>query len=285
MDNGYGSLYPFPAFFMINKYSKKNIQKILQSPSPRVLLNVCTHGSEQVGLEVAKYFNTIKPLCGTFVVNIANEKAASLKKRFITHDLNRVFPGKKNGSYEEQLAYRMKPFVEVFDVVVDIHSTETGVNSSLIITDFTPKMMPILKAISPKRVIYMKATKSNALISSAKLGIGFEYGKDKSKKTYQDTVLGVARLLEHYKMIEPSRRKQNKKIIEFYEVDASVEKPEGFKVMPSIKNFSLLKKGSVVGYNLKTKEKIFAKKSFYPILFGKNSYKSIFGFSSKRKKI
>ncbi|HAT68072.1 MAG: hypothetical protein A2481_01250 [Candidatus Yonathbacteria bacterium RIFOXYC2_FULL_47_9] len=270
---------------MANKYSKKNIEKIQQSPSPRILLNVGTHGTERVGLKVAEYFKNLKPLCGTFVINLANEKAINVGKRFISDDLNRVFPGKEDGNFEEKLAYKMKPFIDVFDIVVDIHSTETGVNSSLIITGFTPKMKPILKAISPRRVIYMKATKSNALISSAKLGIGFEYGKDKSKKTYQDTVLGVARLLEYYKMVEPSRRKQNKKTIEFYEVDASVEKPEGFKVVPGIKNFTLIKKGSTVGHNAKTKEKILAKKSFYPILFGKNSYKTIFGFSSKMKKI
>ncbi|OHA83277.1 MAG: hypothetical protein A2937_03955 [Candidatus Yonathbacteria bacterium RIFCSPLOWO2_01_FULL_47_33b] len=270
---------------MNHKYSKKNIQKIDCSPSPKILLNVCTHGNERVGLKVAKYFSKTQPLCGTFVINVANEQAVKAKKRFLDDDLNRVFPGRKNGSREEELAYRMKPFIDAFDVVVDIHSTESGVASSLIITNYTPAMKPLLKAISPKRVIYMKATKSNALMSSAKLGVGFEYGKDKSTKTYHDTIRGVTRLLEYYKMIKPSSQKQNKNTIDFYEVDALVIKPEGFKVMSSIKNFALLEKGSVVGYNQKTKEKIFAKKSFHPILFGKNTYKTIFGFSSKKRKI
>lgn len=269
---------------MINKYSKKKIQKILQSPSPRILLNVCTHGSEQVGLRVAEYFSKMKPLCGTFVINIANEKAVALKKRFITHDLNRVFPGKKNGSYEEKLAYSMKPFIDAFDVVVDVHSTETGMSSSLIVTDFFPAMKPLLRVISLKRVIYMNTGKFDALISSAKLGIAFECGKDKSKKTYLETVQGVKCLLGYYGMIKLPKRKQSKKKIEFYEVDAFVLKPEGFNVMPGIKNFSLLKKGSALGYNPDTKEKIFAQKSFYTILFGKNSYKTIFGFSSKKRK-
>ncbi len=225
----------------------------------------------------------MKPLCGTFVINIANEKATALKKRFITHDLNRVFPGKKIGSHEEKLAYRMKPFIDAFDVVVDIHSTETGMASSLIVTDFFPAMKPLLETISPKRVIYMNTKKQNALMSSAKLGVAFEYGKDKSKRTYLETTKGVKRLLEYYEMINLPQRKQAKKKIEFYEVDASVLKPEGFKVMPGIKNFSLLKKGSVFGYNPDTKEKIFAKKSFYPVLFGKNSYKTTFGFSAKKR--
>lgn len=270
---------------MNNKYSKKNIQKILQSPSPRVLLNVCTHGNEHVGLKVAEHFRSTKPLCGTFVINIANEKAVAQKKRFISHDLNRVFPGKKNGSYEEDLAYKMKPFIDAFDVVIDVHSTETGVAYSVIVTDFTPAMKPILKAISPKRVVYMNTGEPNSLISSVKTGIAFEYGKDKSKKTYSETVQGVKRLLGYYEMVKFPNRKQVKKKIEFYEVNTSVLKPEGFIVMPGVKNFTLLKKGFAFGYNPDTKEKIFAQKSFYPVLFGKNSYKSIFGFSSKKSKI
>ncbi|KKT30961.1 MAG: Succinylglutamate desuccinylase/aspartoacylase [Candidatus Nomurabacteria bacterium GW2011_GWD1_44_10] len=271
--------------YMTTKYSKQNIKKILESPSPRVLLNVCTHGNERVGLKVAKYFSGVKPLCGTFVINVANEKALEAKKRFISNDLNRSFPGKKNGSHEEKLAYKMKPFIEAFDVVLDVHSTETGMTSSIIITNFTSAMKTISKAISPKRIIYMKATKSSALISSAKLGIGFEYGKDKSKKTYHDTIQSVARVLEYYKMINPSHLKQAKNVIEFYEADSTVAKPDGFKVAHGIKNFVLIKKGSVIGYNTKIKDKIVAKKDFYPVLFGKNSYKSIFGFSSKMRKL
>lgn len=54
-------------------------------------------------------------------------------------------------------------------------------------------------------------------------------------------------------------------------------------VMPGIKNFLLVKKGAAIGFNPDTKEKIFAKKSFYPILFGKNSYKTTFGFSAKKR--
>lgn len=271
---------------MLNKYSQKNIQKILQSPSPRVLLSVCTHGNECVGLKVAKYFQDISPLCGTFIINIANEKAVAKKKRFISHDLNRVFPGKKNGSYEEKLAYKMKPFIDAFDIIIDIHSTTTtGMYQSLIITNYTSAMKPLLKTISPRKIIYMNSGKPNALISSAKLGVAFEYGKDKSKRTYSMTAQGIKRLLEYYKMLEPQKSRQNNKKIEFYEVDASVVKPKNFIALKSIKNFSLIKKGVTIGYNKKTKERIFAQKSFYPVLFGENSYKTIFGFSSQKKEI
>ncbi|MEK7614146.1 MAG: succinylglutamate desuccinylase/aspartoacylase family protein [Patescibacteria group bacterium] len=268
---------------MTNKYSNKNIEKIKNSPYPRVLLNVCTHGTERVGLKVAKHFKNFKPLRGVFIINIANEKAVARKKRFINQDLNRVFPGKKNGGHEERLAYRLAPFIRAFDIVVDVHSTETGMASSLIITTFKSSMKPLIQTINPKRIIYMKATKSNALISEARVGIGFEYGKDKSLKTYKDTVLGTKRILAYHKMI-PSMGKMSTRRVEFYEVTNSIPKPEGFIVKKGVKNFSMIKKGAVIGYNPNTKEKITAKESFYPFLFGKNRYKTIFGFSAQKTK-
>lgn len=269
---------------MIEKYSKKNIEKIKKSPSPKILLNVCTHGSERVGLKVAKAFKDLRPLRGTLVVNVANELAVAKKKRFIDEDLNRVFPGKKTGNHEQELAYVMKPFVEAFDVVLDIHSTETDLRSALIVTSYFTRMKPLLRAISPKRVIHMRATKSNALISSARLGIGFEYGNDKSIKTYKETVRGILRLLGYFKMVQSSKFDPLRDSIDFFEASEVVLKPKGFTMVSGIKNFMLVKKGTAIGYNPKTKEKIFAKEDFYPILFGKNSYKTMFGFSAQKKK-
>lgn len=269
---------------MSSPYSQKNIQKIKQLSSPKILLNVCTHGNEQVGLRVADYFKDVQPVFGHLVINIANTRAVEKNKRFIKDDLNRVFPGKEHGSYEEKLAHKMKPFIESFDVVIDVHSTESGVTSSLIIVDYTPKIKSIVQAISPKRVIHMRATKSNSLISCAKVGIGFEYGKDKSVRTYNETVQGIKRLLVHYKMLTPKQSpRKSTHPVELYEATHTVAKPEGFVVLSRIKNFSLIKKGEPLGYNTKTKEKIFAKEDFYPVLFGKNTYGTIFGFAAKKR--
>lgn len=266
-----------------DKYSLINIKKIKESPFPRILLNACTHGSERVGLQVVKYFKKVKILHGTLVINIANEQAVKSKKRFIGSDLNRVFPGKKDGDHEERLAYQMKPFIEAFDVVIDIHSTESGVSSSLIITKFSRQTEEVIKVIEPKKVLYMntKPRTLNSLISYAKVGVAFEYGKDKDKKTYAETVQGIRRLLRHYNMIKSGINKKSKIKTELYEIYEKEEKPSGFEVSPSVKNFHLVKKGELVGGNKKG-EKIYAKESFYPVLFGKNTYKAIFGFKARK---
>lgn len=266
-----------------NIYSLSNIKKIKESPTPRVLLNACTHGSEHVGLQVINYFKKTKITKGTLIVNIANERAVKSKKRFIESDLNRVFPGKEDGNYEERLASKIKPFVDAFDVVVDIHSTESGVSSALIVTKFSQQTKKALRAIAPKRVLFMNTKPKNphSLISSAKVGIAFEYGKDKDKKTYSQTIQGIERLLNYYGMLESSVTKKTHRKTEFYEVYGQEKKPSGSKISPSIKNFNLVKKGVYIGFN-KNNKKIFAKESFYPILFGNNTYETIFGFKARK---
>ncbi len=278
---------------MDTSYSQYNIEKLRRSASPRVLLNVCTHGSERVGLKVAAYFSKLKIENGTLIINIANTKAVKMRKRFIDSDLNRVFPGKKNGNHEEKLAHRMVNFIRTFDLVIDVHSTETGVDSTLIITHYESALKPLLKAIAPKRVVFMSATKSNALISQARQGIAFEYGKDKDQKTYNETVRGVSRALLHLGLISrailPKKGREvgvvSSRKTDFFEAHSVLEKPEGFIVKRSIKNFTLLQKGDLIGHNPSTGLKLRATKSFYPVLFGNNSYKSIFGFIAKKRRL
>lgn len=255
-----------------------------QLSHPRVLLNVCTHGNERIGLRVAKYFQKTKIKKGIFVIHIANEKAMKKNKRFIDVDLNRVFPGKKKGNYEERLAYKLTPFIRSFDFVIDIHSTKTKTLSTIIITKRNKKTDSLLRAIAPRRVVHMKIAGPTALISHARCGIAFEYGNDRNSRTFSTTVAGVKRALAHAGLIsENSRKPSRKKNLDFYEVYDSFLKEEGFVGLKRIKNFHLLKKGETVGLHKKNKKVIVAPHSFYPVLFGNNSYTSIFGFMAQKK--
>ncbi len=178
----------------------------------------------------------------------------------------------------------MTPFVKLFDFVIDVHSTETGMTSTIIIVKCPKELVPILTAIHPAKIVYMTATKSNALISQAKLGIGFEYGKDKDIKTYTNTIAGIYRVLEYFEMIPPNKKHagSEKKPILYFNAYETFPKPEGFVVNKKIKNFVLVPNGTIIGQHPKTKKIVRSKKSFYPILFGKNTYKNIFGFVAKK---
>lgn len=255
----------------------------------KILLNVCTHGDELVGLRVADHFAK-SPLVQKEIltIHVANKEAVKAGKRFIDKDLNRVFPGDPHGCHEERLAHSLVPFIEGFDFVMDVHSTNTGVTSAVMLNEFSGDILSIVQAIAPKRALVMSATKSRALISAAKLAIAFECGKDSDPETYEETVRGIERCLAHFGLFEKTMCAEadtKKDETVFLEAFKTVPKPEGFVVSGEINNFELITRGTLIGMNPETGESVFAEDDFYPILFGKNTYKDIFGFAGRRVRL
>lgn len=244
----------------------------------KVVLNILTHGDEVVGLAVAKEISKLKIIKGELIVHRANELAYKKRKRFIDQDLNRSFPGNANGNHEQKLAAKILPLIKSADIVIDIHSTTSGLKDALIVTRLNRKTRELVEIIAPKYLLYMRATKSNALMSEAKIGLAFEYGSNSDKTALSEINLGIKRLLSHLGMIEEKYMKSKRKTL-WFDVYKMVPKPEKAILLKSIKNYRLIAKGSK--YASCKGEEIRSKEDFYPILFGENSYKDIFGFAAR----
>ena len=244
----------------------------------KVILNILTHGDERAGVVIAKEIKKLKLLKGQVLIHIANKLAYKKRKRFIDQDLNRSFPGKLKGNHEERLAAKILPLVKSADIVIDIHTTRSELRDALIVTKLSKKTKQYINVIRPKYLLQMNATKNNALISNARVGVAFEYGKDKDKRTIRNTVIGIKRLLSHLGMIRGKLTKSKNKT-KWFVVYRSVPKPKKARLLANTKNYKLVKKG--MPYAVRGDKKILAKTDFYPILFGKNSYKEIFGFAAR----
>ena len=241
----------------------------------KILLNIATHGNERIGQKVAKELKKLNIDKNILVMQIANERALKLNKRYINQDLNRSFPGKKNGNYEERRAYILSPLIKSADIVIDIHSTTSALKDAFIVTRLNSKTKEYIKVLQPKYVLIMNATKNNALISQAKVGIAFEYGKDNDPAVIKKIVLGIKRLLRYLEIIDinlPEDRTSTK----YFNVISAIKKPKGYKVLKKIKNYKIVHKGEV--YAKKNNLKLVADEDFYPIIFGEKNYKDIFGF-------
>ncbi len=245
----------------------------------KIILNIATHGDEKIGYKVLEEMEKLNTDKNIFAIQIANKKASDLNQRCVDQDLNRSFPGKKDGNHEERLAYRLSPIIKSADVVIDIHSTTSQLRDAVIVTKLDRKTLDYVKSIQPKYLLIMNATKNNALISQAKIGIGFEYGKDNQPRTLKETVLGIKRLFKHLGLID-SKLPKRKVVTNCFNVTSSVKKPLGYTLLKGIKNYQLVSSGTVYATN--GKEDLVAKKDFYPILFGEKKYKDIFGFSGKK---
>lgn len=244
----------------------------------KILLNIATHGDETIGHAVVKEIKKLKITKGEVIIHVANEKAYKLKKRFVDQDLNRSFPGDINGNHEQRLAAKILPIVKSADLVIDIHSTTSELKDALIVTKLNTKAKELIDVIGPKYLLCMKVTKNNALISNAKIGIAFEYGKDKDVEAIKKTTQGIEKLLSYLGMID-KKFKDSVNKTKYFEVYNTVRKSKGARLVKNIKNYKLIRKGEV--YALIGKEKIIAKDDFYPILFGEISYDTFFGFAGR----
>lgn len=241
----------------------------------KIILNIGTHGDERIGLSVAKEIKKLHISNKILTIQIANKKAFEKGKRFIDQDLNRSFPGKVKGNYEEMLAYKLLPTIKSADIVIDIHSTKSELKDTLIVTKLNTKTLACIEAIKPKRLLLMSATKNSALISRAKIGIGFEYGRDNDARVLHSTVVGIKRLLQHLAVLQATTLTTTG-VTDYYNVTSIVPKPPHYKLLKKIKNYKLVRKGS--RYARKRSEYLTAEEDFYPILFGEKSYKDYFGF-------
>lgn len=101
------------------------------TPGPRLFIQCLIHGGENVGpIAAARFLRglDLKQLKGSIAVLLcANPLGQRMHSRLIPQDgtnLNRIFPGKRDGSVGEQIAHRLLELAaaEGGDAVLDLHS-------------------------------------------------------------------------------------------------------------------------------------------------------------------
>ena len=245
----------------------------------KIILNIMTHGDERIGLKVAKEIKKLHINEDILTVQIANPRALAEHKRFIDQDLNRSFPGKKNGNYEQRRAYSLLSVVKKADLVIDIHSTTSSLKDALIVTNMNRKTKQYVNMINPKYLLLMNAVKNKDMISYAKSGIAFEYGKDKGALVLKNIIMDIKRVFGYLGIITPVVFPKKNTETQYFNVISTVAKPREYRLARDIKNYKLVKKGEPYARN--GKNLLIAKENFYPVLFGQDNYEDIFGFKAK----
>jgi predicted deacylase len=241
------------------------------------------HGEEPVGKKVINALRAHRIKKGTLITVIGNPQALQKKTRYIETDLNRCFPGKKNGTHEEQLAHQLLPLVRKADYCIDIHSTSTNTQYAAIIKKKSAGILKLLSLFRPEHAVLMpKGVGDGSLINFCRTGVSLEYGKHTSRETYRRSLEDVLIILSKLGVVSLPAKKAVTRRTEFFLVYGTEPRPKGFRMKPSLRNFSLVRKGDVLG-TLRAK-KVFAHEDFYPVLFGPKSYKDIMGFKAKKLK-
>jgi succinylglutamate desuccinylase len=259
--------------------------QIIGSNKPHLAIIACTHGDEIIGKKIFDQLVNIKIAKGSLHLVVANTLAVNKKKRFIKKDLNRSFPGKKNGVLEEKIAYQLTPILKKMDYVIDVHATNSDFKKLIITVHKNKKINEILKVLATKKIAHMQspALGKKSLISVCKNSFCLEYGPNKTGKNYKVALKDIKLILKKLDIIKKTKplRKYNKK--ELFIVQDSYSVTKNFIQNPKLKDFHLIKKYELIG-KVKNK-KIYSTKKFYPIFLGKGRYLKTLALVAQKKLI
>ncbi len=99
-----------------------------EKEGPSIVITGAIHGNEQTGTYtaelIAERLKNEKILGNIRIMPICNESAFKARQRPAVEDgedLNRIFPGDKNGGYSYRLANRIWELTEGYDYIIDLH--------------------------------------------------------------------------------------------------------------------------------------------------------------------
>ncbi|WP_026932773.1 succinylglutamate desuccinylase/aspartoacylase family protein [Christiangramia echinicola] len=188
-----------------------------KKPGPVVLLTAGIHGDEINGVEIVRQIiskGINKPRIGTIIcipiVNIFG--FLNMAREFPDgRDLNRVFPGSKNGSLASRFAYQfVKKILPIADFCLDFHTGGAArFNAPQIrVKKGDEQSIKYAKIFNAPFTIHSKTITKSYRETCSKLGIPvllFEGGKslDSNKDVAKYGVEGAMRILSHLDMLAP----------------------------------------------------------------------------------
>ena len=186
-----------------------------KEPGPTVLITAGIHGDEVNGVEVVRQIiarGINKPKRGTIIcIPILNVFGFLTMNRYFPDgkDLNRVFPGSKNGSLASRFAYQfVNEILPYVDLCLDFHAGGADrFNAPQIrIEEGHEKLLELAKVFNAPFTLFSKNLKKTYRTMCSKMQIDmllFEGGKSKNsnKDVAREGVEGTIRVLKHLNML------------------------------------------------------------------------------------
>lgn len=216
------------------------------------------HGNEICGVEAfKKIIPKLNIDSGTVYFILGNPEAINKNKRYIEHNLNRLFKLDNKYSsgikktYEYKRAIYLKKFLKKADALLDIHST-TNKNLPFIICENRSLKVANYLPSDFKRIVHgfelLEAGGTDGyMLSSDKIGICVECGVHTDKKS----VLVATRAITNFLQSQGHISKNNLlKVInrpKFKMDSIYYTKSSDFKLAKKFKDFEKIKKNQVIG--------------------------------------
>ena len=186
---------------------------------PVVLFSAGLHGDEINGTEIVRQLiirKINKPKCGTIIcIPIINIFGFVNQSRQFPdgRDLNRVFPGSKNGSLASRFAhFLVKDVIPIVDYAVDFHAGGASrFNAAQIrIIPNNTELKELAKVFNAPFTLYSKNIQGSFRNACTRLGVKmllYEGGKslDLNAEITKEGIDGAKRFLAHLDMLNPKK--------------------------------------------------------------------------------
>ncbi|REJ78156.1 MAG: succinylglutamate desuccinylase [Acidobacteria bacterium] len=233
-----------------------------KDPGPTLLVMGGIHGDEVNGIEIIRrlvFHETMRPSCGTVVaLPIVNVMAfLNLSRKFADgRDLNRSFPGNKNGSLASKLANSITTrIVPHADYVVDLHtgSDEKFNYPQIRFDDSHEENLLLAKAFNAPFTIFTSSQRTGSMRRMlGKKGIPvivFEGGKSRSinQRVVDKGMKGVLSVMSYLGMRPdegPVTRRRSKMI----STTKWVRSRSSGMLQPLVRNGARVEKGDLLAY-------------------------------------
>ncbi len=244
--------------------------KIIGQGEKTIAVVACLHGDEIVGKHIHNWLIQNKDSLKCKAKLIFGNPIAHIKDtRFVHENLNRVFPGKEEGNYEERQAFRIMQELKDVDMVLDIHSTTLDIDPFAICV-FGKDEKDMIKSTGLKNVMVYtpgKSYKGQTLCQAINVpAIAFECGQHKKPETLENGIRIIKNIFRHYNFLDgnPEYIEQN-----FFKTEGTIIESEKDMILPeSIRDFQIIEKNTIIAEG--NNSKILSEDSFYPILISKN---------------
>ena len=247
---------------------------------PHIAFVTGIHGDEQIFPDLQDVFKKINLAKGMVSVILAHTDAAEKNVRFVESDLNRSFPGKRNGTLEERIAHKLIQTFNNVDCLIDFHSFHYDSPPFAVMTGISKKEIKLASIIGLKENVIMTG-RGVSFVEQVKLGIGVELGVVNDPKRKQRALRVIRNVLSSFEMISEDRKvklQQN-----YYTAEEKTRVSNSFVLSPTIKNFKYVKKGTVLG--IENGKNVVVAEGFYPILLKTNGYKDVLCRNGKKVSI
>ncbi len=144
--------FPLPSYYGLASPKIPIFVHNASAEGPTLLVTACIHGDEINGMKIAQRLIAARNLDmkkgRLIVLPVVNVYGMLAKSRYLPdrRDLNRSFPGSRNGSLASRLAHLLLTLTEQADYVVDLHTGSVGkFNIPQIRCDYSdPAMLKLL---------------------------------------------------------------------------------------------------------------------------------------------